>query len=116
MASTAGYTASADPRHQDRPGRKESRVHIEGRPALHNLRRSLSNWLVNKSKIEPKTVQGILRHSKNQTTLDPHTQEDSDDSSWGHPAREGVTYAALFPRGTTSLGVSRSDDLGEHHG
>ena len=30
---------------------------------LHNLRHSLSNWLVNKAKVEPKTVQGILRHS-----------------------------------------------------
>ncbi len=26
---------------------------------------SLSNWLVNKTKVEPKTVQGILRDSKN---------------------------------------------------
>jgi hypothetical protein len=33
----------------------------------------------NKAKIEPKTVQGILRHSKVQTTLDPYTQEDSDE-------------------------------------
>jgi integrase len=31
---------------------------------LHNLRHSLSNWLVNKAKVEPKTVQGILRHSR----------------------------------------------------
>jgi integrase len=37
---------------------------------LHNLRHSLSNWLVNKAKVEPKTVQGILRHAKIQTTLD----------------------------------------------
>jgi len=36
---------------------------------LHNLRHSLSNWLVNKAKVEPKTVQGILRHSRIQTTL-----------------------------------------------
>jgi hypothetical protein len=35
-----------------------------------NLRRSLSNWLV-----EPKTVQGILRHAKIQTTLDLYAQE-----------------------------------------
>jgi integrase len=47
---------------------------------LHNLRHSLSNWLVNKAKIEPKTVQGILRHSKIQTTLDLYTQEDSDET------------------------------------
>ena len=42
---------------------------------LHNLRHSLSNWLVNKAKIEPKIVQGILRDSKIQTTLDLYTQE-----------------------------------------
>jgi len=47
---------------------------------LHNLRDSLSNWLVNKAKVEPKTVQGILRHSRIQTTLDLHTQEDSDEA------------------------------------
>jgi len=35
---------------------------------------------VNKAKIEPKTVQGILRHSKIQTTLDLYTQEDSDET------------------------------------
>jgi integrase len=46
---------------------------------LHNLRHSLSNWMVNKAKVEPKTVQGILRHSRIQTTLDLYTQEDSDE-------------------------------------
>jgi len=35
---------------------------------------------VNKAKIEPKTVQGILRHSKIQTTLDLYSQEDSDET------------------------------------
>jgi len=35
---------------------------------------------VNKGKVEPKTVQGILRHSKIQTTLDLYTQEDSDET------------------------------------
>ncbi len=39
-----------------------------------------SNWLVNKAKVEPKTVQGILRHSRIQTTLDLYTQEDSDEA------------------------------------
>jgi integrase len=47
---------------------------------LHNLRHSLSNWLVNKAKIEPKTVQDIQRHAKIQTTLDLYTQEDSDET------------------------------------
>ncbi len=45
-----------------------------------NLRHSVSNWLVNKAKVEPKTVQGILRHVKIQTTLGLYTQEDSDET------------------------------------
>ena len=58
---------------------------------LHNLRHSLSNWLVNKAKVEPKTVQGILRHSKIQTTLDLYTQEDSDETR----AAQGAFLAAV---------------------
>lgn len=46
---------------------------------LHNLRHSLSNWLVNKAKENPKTVQGILGHSRIQTTLDLYTDEDLDE-------------------------------------
>jgi hypothetical protein len=42
---------------------------------LHNLRHSLSNWMVNKAKVEPKTVQGIL------------AQPDSDDARPLHPGR-----------------------------
>jgi integrase len=65
-----------------RPAAKKAGVAIaEGqRFGLHNLRHSLSNWLVNKAKIEPKTVQGILRHSKIQTTLDLYTQSDGDET------------------------------------
>jgi len=65
-----------------RPAAKAAGVQIENgqRFGLHNLRHSLSNWLVNKAKVEPKTVQGILRHSKIQTTLDLYTQEDSDEA------------------------------------
>ena len=47
---------------------------------LHNLRHSLSHWLVNKAKVEPKTVQSILRHSRIQTTLDIYTQGDGDET------------------------------------
>ena len=47
---------------------------------LHNLRHSLSNWLVNKAKVDPKTVQSILRHSRIQTTLDLYTQGDGDET------------------------------------
>jgi integrase len=65
-----------------RPAAKAAGVLImDGqRFGLHNLRHSLSNWLVNKGKVEPKTVQGLLRHSKIQTTLDLYTQEDSDET------------------------------------
>ncbi len=57
-------------------------MHIEDgqRFGLHNLRHSLSNWLVNKAKIEPQTVRGILRHARIQTTLDLYTQDDSDET------------------------------------
>jgi integrase len=48
--------------------------------AVHNLRHSVCNWLVNKAEIEPKTVQRILRHSKIQTALDLYTQENSDET------------------------------------
>jgi integrase len=47
---------------------------------LHNMRHSLSHWLVNKAKVEPKTVQSILRHSRIQTTLDIYTQGDGDET------------------------------------
>ena len=65
-----------------RPAAKAAGVLIQDgqRFGLHNLRHSLSNWLVNKAKVEPKTVQGILRHSRIQTTLDLYTQEDSDEA------------------------------------
>jgi integrase len=62
---------------------------------LHNLRHSLSNWLVNKGKVEPKTVQGMLRHSKIQTTLDLYTQEDSDETR----AAQGMFLSAVGLQG-----------------
>lgn len=58
---------------------------------FHNLRHSLSNWLVNKAKIEPKTVQGILRHTRIQTTLDLYTQNDGDETR----AAQGEYLTAL---------------------
>jgi integrase len=65
-----------------RPAAKKAGVPIEDgqRLGLHNLRHSLSNWLVNKAKVEPKTVQGILRHAKILTTLDLYTREDGDET------------------------------------
>ena len=79
-----------------RPAAKKAGVQIEDgqRFGLHNLRHSLSNWLVNKAKVEPKTVQGILRHSRIQTTLDLYTQEDSDEAR----AAQGEFLQALGMR------------------
>jgi integrase len=55
--------------------------HADGQKfGLHNLRHPLSNWLVKKAKVEPKTVQSILRHSRIQTTLDIYTQGDGDET------------------------------------
>ena len=64
------------------PAAKKAGVSIEDgkKFGLHNLRHSLSNWMVNKWKVEAKTVQGILRHAKIQTTLDLYTQEDADET------------------------------------
>jgi len=36
--------------------------------------------LVNTAKVQAKTVQGILRHSRIQTTLDLYTQQDGDET------------------------------------
>jgi len=76
-----------------RPAAKKAGVHIEDgqRFVLHNLRHSLSNWLVNKAKVEPKTVQGILRHAKIQTTLDLYAQDDGDETR----AAQGEYLTAL---------------------
>ena len=65
-----------------RPAAKAAGLQIADgqRFGLHNLRHSLSNWLVNKAKVEPKTVQSILRHSRIQTTLDIYTQCDGDET------------------------------------
>ena len=64
-----------------RPAAKKAGVVIRDghRWGLHNLRHSLSNWLVNKAKENPKTVQGILGHSRIQTTLDLYVEEDLDE-------------------------------------
>ena len=76
-----------------RPAAKKNGVDIEDgqRFGLHNLRYSLSNWLVNEAKVEPKTVQGILRHAKIQTTLDLYTQDDGDETR----AAQGQYLTAL---------------------
>jgi integrase len=67
---------------------------------LHNLRYSLSNWLVNKAKENPKTMQGIFGHSRIQTTLDLYTDEDLDEMI---AAQETFLDAVGFESG--SVGV-----------
>jgi integrase len=64
-----------------RPAAKKAGVVIRDgyRWGLHNLRHSLSNWLVNKAKENPKTVQGILGHARVQTVFDLYTDEDLDE-------------------------------------
>jgi integrase len=61
------------------------------RAGLHTLRHSLSNFLVNQAKVGPKTVQGLLRHSRIQTTLDLYTQSDADETR----AAQGQFLTAL---------------------
>jgi integrase len=65
-----------------RPAAKKAGVNIKDdqRFGLHNLRHTLSKWMMNKAKVKPKTVQEILRHTKIQTTLDLYTQEDADET------------------------------------
>ncbi|HEX8801603.1 MAG TPA: site-specific integrase [Terriglobales bacterium] len=65
-----------------RPAAKAAGIQIPDgyRFGLHNLRHSLSSWLVNKGKADPKTVQSLLRHSRIQTTLDLYTQGDGDET------------------------------------
>jgi integrase len=84
-----------------RPAAKAAGIRIEDgqRFGLHNLRHSLSNWLVNKAKVEPKTVQGILRHSRIQTTLDLYTQE-------------GGRHRASSCRRSECLGSRRNEGVG----
>ena len=76
-----------------RPAAKKAGVHIEDgqRFGLHNLRHSLSNWLVNKAKVQAKTVQSLLRHAQIKTTLGLYTQEDGDETQ----AAQGEFLAAL---------------------
>jgi integrase len=61
------------------------------RYGLHNLRHSLSTWLVNHGKVAPKTVQGILRHANVKTTLGLYTQDDSSEMQ----AAQGAFLSAV---------------------
>lgn len=47
--------------------------------------------MVNTGKVQAKTVQGILRHSRSQTTLDLYTQQDGNETK----AAQGAYLKAL---------------------
>src|ERR1700730_7171706 len=74
-------------------GSKKSRRTYRGRPTVRTSQssHSLSIWLVNKAKVQPKTVQGMLRHAKIQTTLDLYAQDDGDETR----AAQGAYLTAL---------------------
>jgi hypothetical protein len=86
--------------------------HRHEAPAFSRQRRPSDDLLPNGRsplplcKVEPKTVQGLLRHSKIQTTLDLYPQEDSDEmraaqgsflSAMGMRPSSPITYR---PRGS----------------
>jgi integrase len=90
-----------------RPAAKKAGVHIEDgqRFGFHNLRHSLRNWRVNKTKVEPKTVRGILRHAKIQTTLDQYTQKDSIVSGeWFPVCRQAGPYSRGYSPVNQNIG------------
>jgi integrase len=64
-----------------RPAAKAAGVQVADgqRLGLHNFRHSLATFLSNGAKVQPKTVQGILRHADIKTTLGLYTQDDSDE-------------------------------------
>lgn len=80
MGGAVPIRSSAFVKNHLRPAALKAGVKIPDghRFGLHNLRHSLSNWLVNKAKESPKTVQGILGHSRIQTTLDLYSDSDLD--------------------------------------
>jgi hypothetical protein len=61
--------------------------------------------MVNTTKVEPKTVQGILRHSRIQTTLDLYTQQDSHQTLAAH----GQFLVALLTH--TAMGQSMQVEM-----
>jgi hypothetical protein len=63
-------------------GSEESRSDYRGRSEVRTSQSSPFTQQLDdeKAKVEPKTVQGILRQAKIQTTLDLYTQEDGDET------------------------------------
>ena len=74
-------------------GHLEGMYGIEASPTLiSNVTEQLAG---EQAKVEPKTVQGILRLSKIQPTLDLYTQEDGEKA----PAAQGQFLEALMASG-----------------
>jgi hypothetical protein len=68
---------------------------------FHNLRHSLSTWVLNKGKVDPKTVQGMLRHGDICTTMNLYTQDDQERKAGNArrlPKRSGTwqSYSAVI--------------------
>ena len=75
---------------------------------LNAVLRRIVSWLVNKAKVEPKTVQSILRHSRIQTTLDLYSQGDGDETRAAQGAflkELGMTSDCGTECGTQSAGA-----------
>lgn len=49
-----------------------------GRAGLHAFRHSLATILITEEQVDPKTVQGILRHAKSDITMDIYTHAQDD--------------------------------------
>jgi integrase len=70
----------------------------DGLLGLHNFRHSLARFLSNGAKVQPKTVQGILRHAGIKTTLGLCAQNDSDE-------KQAAQDAFLHAMGLASMMV-----------
>ena len=102
-----------------RPAAKAVGVQIADgqRFGLYNLRHSLSTFLVNTAKVQPKTVQGILRHSRIQTTLDLYTQGDSDETgSTSFSGLPALQQASRETQRSATFNLERSQSAPAEHG
>jgi integrase len=73
----------------------------DGRFGFHNFRHSLASYLV-RSKIDPKTVQALLRHSDVKTTLQLYSHSVSEDRMLA----QGSILEAILGSGTGESGLS----------
>ena len=84
-----------------RPAAVKAGVLVEDDPrrfGFHNLRHSLASFLV-RSKIDPKTVQALLRHSHVNTTLQLYAHSVSEDRL----AAQGQMLNAILQSGSAAV-------------